>query len=204
MDISSWGFQGAYYKGYVQLAQKYFNCSINWILTCQISIVVNTDLWKAWPQSGLITGNLGKPPLCILFVFKILSLHCYQRAYYCKNISHWVSSVSQSCPTLCDPIDCSTPEFPVHQQLPELAQTHVHWVGDAIQPSHSLSMKENCLAPRNSVFYESSHLKCMGQAHFGEIVPSVPITVFIPTVLLMLKCYHLTSHFPESYHPCCY
>ena len=46
-----------------------------------------------------------------------------------------VSSVAQSCPTLCDPMDCSTPGFPVHHQLPELAQTHVHWVGDAIQPS---------------------------------------------------------------------
>ena len=37
-----------------------------------------------------------------------------------------LSSVTQSCPTLCEPIDCSTPGFPVHQQLPELAQTHIH------------------------------------------------------------------------------
>ena len=49
------------------------------------------------------------------------------------------SSVAHSCPTLCDPMDCSTPGFPVHHQLPELAQTHVHQVGDAIQPSHPLS-----------------------------------------------------------------
>ena len=48
------------------------------------------------------------------------------------------SSVSQSCPALCDPMDCSTPGLPVHHQLPE-SQTHVHWVGDAIQPSHPLS-----------------------------------------------------------------
>ena len=54
-------------------------------------------------------------------------------------ISVRFSSVTQSCPTLCDPIDCSTSVFPVHQQLPELAQTHVHPVGDAIQPSHLLS-----------------------------------------------------------------
>ena len=47
-----------------------------------------------------------------------------------------VSSVSQSCLTLCNPMDCSTPGLPVHHQLPELAQTHVHQVGDAIQPSH--------------------------------------------------------------------
>ena len=49
------------------------------------------------------------------------------------------SSIAQSCPTLCDPMDCSTPGFPVHHQLLELTQTHVHQVGDAIQPSHPLS-----------------------------------------------------------------
>ena len=48
------------------------------------------------------------------------------------------SSVGQSCLTLWDPMDCSTPGFPVHHQFPELAQTHVHRVGDAIQPSHPL------------------------------------------------------------------
>ena len=50
-----------------------------------------------------------------------------------------LSSVAQLCPTLCDPMDCSLPGFPVHHQLPELAQTHVHWVTDAIQPSYPLS-----------------------------------------------------------------
>ena len=49
-----------------------------------------------------------------------------------------ISSVNQSCPNLCDPMDCTTAGFPVHHQLPELTQTHVHWVGDAIQPSHPL------------------------------------------------------------------
>ena len=49
------------------------------------------------------------------------------------------SSVTQSCPTPCDPMNCSTPGLPVHHQLPESTQTHVHRGGDAIQPSHSLS-----------------------------------------------------------------
>ena len=49
------------------------------------------------------------------------------------------SSVAQSCPTLSDSMDCSTPGLPVHHQLPESLQTHVHWVSDAIQPSHPLS-----------------------------------------------------------------
>ena len=46
------------------------------------------------------------------------------------------SSVAQSCLTLCNPMDCSTPGLPVHHQLLEFTQTHVHWVGDAIQPSY--------------------------------------------------------------------
>ena len=49
------------------------------------------------------------------------------------------SSVTQSCPTLCDPMNRSTPGLPVHHQLPEFTETHVHRVGDAIQPSHPLS-----------------------------------------------------------------
>ena len=54
-------------------------------------------------------------------------------------ISAQFSSVAQSCPTLYNPLDCSKAGLPVHHQLPEITQTHVHWVGDAIQPSHPLS-----------------------------------------------------------------
>ena len=55
------------------------------------------------------------------------------------------SSVAQSCPTLCDPMNHSTPGLPVHHQLPEFTQTHVHWVSDTIQPSHSPSPKTHFL-----------------------------------------------------------
>ena len=65
--------------------------------------------------------------------------------------SVWFSSVAQSCPTLCDPMDCSTPDLPVHHQLPEFTQTHVHWVSDAIQPSHPL------LYPSAPAFNISQH-----------------------------------------------
>ena len=53
--------------------------------------------------------------------------------------SDQIRSVAQSCPTLCNPMNCSTPGLPVHHQLPEFTQTHVHRVCDAIQPSHPLS-----------------------------------------------------------------
>ena len=66
------------------------------------------------------------------------SLCCSPESITTLLINYQFSSVTQSCLTLCDPMDCSTPGFPVHHQLPDVAQTHVHWVGDTIQPSHPL------------------------------------------------------------------
>ena len=64
-----------------------------------------------------------------------------ENAAYTYTIEYSVqfSSVAQSCPTLCDPMNCSTPGLPVHQQLPEFTQSHVDRVSDVIQPSHPLS-----------------------------------------------------------------
>ena len=59
------------------------------------------------------------------------------------------SSVAQSCPTLCDPMNCSMPGLPVHHRLPESTQTYAHWLSDAIQPSHPLS-SASPLAPNPS------------------------------------------------------
>ena len=56
-----------------------------------------------------------------------------------QSVSQSVSSVTQSCLTLCDPMNRSTPGLPIHHKLPQFIQTHVHQVGDAIQPSHPLS-----------------------------------------------------------------
>ena len=66
------------------------------------------------------------------------SLHFPEFYTSLKFVSQF-SSVSQLCPTLCNPMDWNTSYSPVHHQFPELAQTHVHWVSDAIQPSHHLS-----------------------------------------------------------------
>ena len=86
--------------------------------------------------------------LQVLQFITTVSCHCIlcpQNFYYyfshpMRNITFVVFSlVVQSCPTLSDSMDCSTPGFPVHHQLPELTQTHTHRVGDAIQPSQSLS-----------------------------------------------------------------
>ena len=69
----------------------------------------------------------------------------------CSEQMFQFSSVQSSCPMFCDPVDCSTPVLPVHHQLPEFTQTHVHWVGDAIQPSHPLS------SPSSLIFKLSQH-----------------------------------------------
>ena len=72
------------------------------------------------------------------------------------------SSAAQSCPTLCDPMDCSMQGLPVHHELPESTQTHVHWVSDAIQPSHPLS------SPSPLAFNLSQHqglLKWVSTSH---------------------------------------
>ena len=73
--------------------------------------------------------------LCIL---DILWVELHNRWPFVSDFCQF-SSVSQSCPTLCDPMDYSTPGLPVHHQLPEFTQTHVHWVSDAIQLTHPLS-----------------------------------------------------------------
>ena len=56
-----------------------------------------------------------------------------------KIINQSINSATHSCPTLCEPMNCSTPGLPLHYQLPESTQIYVHWVGHAIQPSHPLS-----------------------------------------------------------------
>ena len=74
----------------------------------------------------------------VLYFF-LKNIYNDQVEIYSMNASSvQFSSVIQSCPTLWDPMDCSMPGFPVHHQLPELTQTHVHRVSDAIQPSHPL------------------------------------------------------------------
>ena len=92
--------------------------------------------------------------LCFVFIFPLSLAFTTWLSYAVFCMSLWFCCVSlkflhpmvisqfssaQSCPTLCDPMNRSTPGLPVHHQLPEFTQTHIHWVSDAIQPSHPLS-----------------------------------------------------------------
>ena len=97
----------------------------------------------------------------ILLQFTLLIWACFCRF---SLASFQFSSVAQSCPTLCDPIECSTPGFPVHNQLPEPAQTHVHWVSDAIQPSHPLLSPSPQSFPESGSFPMSQLFAWCGQS----------------------------------------
>ena len=89
--------------------------------------------------------NASRIPLLVECSVSVLSSECklfIQHSF--SSTSHGpchvqFSSVTESIPTLCDPMDCSMPGLPVHHQFPEFTQTHVHWASDAIQPSHPLS-----------------------------------------------------------------
>ena len=74
-----------------------------------------------------------------MLMIRIVITHWKICLIACILYSVQFSSVAQSCPTLCDPMNHSTPDLPVHHQLPEFTQIHVHRVSDAIQPSHPLS-----------------------------------------------------------------
>ena len=91
-------------------------------------------MWRYYASDWVDT----KMTTVLTFYNVVLESYISPVSYY--NISSvQFSLVSQSCPTLCDHMNCSTPGLPVHHQLPEFTQTHVHRVGDAIQPSHPLS-----------------------------------------------------------------
>ena len=87
----------------------------------------------------------------LLIFLLICSLHSSAQSPLPHIPSSAFSSVAQLCPTFCNPMDCSTPGLPVHHQLPELTQTPVHWLSDAIQPSHPLS------SPSPAAFNLSQH-----------------------------------------------
>ena len=88
-------------------------------------------------------------------------------------------SVAKSCPTLCDPVDCCTPGFPVLHCLSEFAQTHDHWVSDAIQPSHPLSCPSSSalsLSPQQGLF-QMSQLFTSGGQSIGASAWVLPMNV---------------------------
>ena len=118
----------------------------------------STSLWYFWKPFflNLIFDCLfifSNYIICILWGFFLFFFFFFffwvEKKCQAACIHHQIRSVAQSCPTLCDPMNHSTPGLPVHHHLPEFTQTHVHRVDDAIQPSHPLS-SPSPLAPNPS------------------------------------------------------
>ena len=128
---------------------KFFNWRINALHYCVGFCCTTVQI----SHNYIHTRSLGSlPPRCpsrlseCSAIFNKKHIKYYKKTY--SNFLNWFiphknclqfSSVAQSCPTLCDPMNRSMPGLPVHHQLPEFTQTHVHQVGDVIQPSHPLS-----------------------------------------------------------------
>ena len=116
---------------YLGADHRYFKCAPP--SPVQIRTIVQPTQYKLATNHQQSQSRLMNKNRCYWWMslwFHGFSLHTI--------ISVHFSSVTQSCPTLCDPMNHSMPGFPVHHQLPEFTQTHVHWVGNAIQTSHPL------------------------------------------------------------------
>ena len=113
-----------------------------WTAACQASLSITnswsllklTSIESVMPTNHLILWH----PLLLPLSKKSRLAPLNGIGTFAEDQISSVSSVAQSCPTLCDPMNRSTPGLPVHHQLPEFTQTHVHRVSDAIQPSHPL------------------------------------------------------------------
>ena len=117
------------------------------------------------------------------------------------------SSVAQSCPTLCDPMNHSTPGLPVHHQLLEFTQTHVHRVSDTIQPSHPLSSPSPPapVPPSIKVFSNESALRMRWPKYWNfsfSISPSIIYAINLELILMTnSQCYYF-AHL--KYSLCCF
>ena len=131
-------------REWVDLGERHWNM---YIIICEMNHQSRFYAWYrmlgagalGWPRGMVWGGTWEGSSLWGTHVHPwLIHVNVWQKPLqYCKVIQF--SSVAQSCPPLCDPMNRSTPGVPVHHQLPEFTQTHVHWVGDAIQPSLPLS-----------------------------------------------------------------
>ena len=126
-------------------------------LSCKIVQLLWTTIWRFRKQLKVQVIIRSSNPTSGCVSQRIESRDLKRYLYTCVHSSITpssqelqFSSVAQSCPTLCDPMNRSTPGLPVHHQLPEFTQTHVHRVSDAIQPSHPLSSSPSPPAPNPS------------------------------------------------------
>ena len=128
--------------------------SVRWILPCSLPWGENNNTRKVLTSVyNMFIAVTVSPCLNILIQTKLVSV---------QSLWLFSSVVAQSCPTLCDPMDCSMPGFPVHHQLLELAQTLVQPVNDAIPPSHPLSSPS---PPALNLSQHQGLFQCVSSSH---------------------------------------
>ena len=132
-----------YFFGFIALVRISSTIINRYVCMCMFAsyliIAAKHIIWKCFK---LIKIHLKKNPTPNIIPWNIFSsiltlLRVFNHEWIFR--SHQIRSVTQSCQTLCHPMNSSTPGLPVHHQLPEFTETHVHRVSDAIQPSHPLS-----------------------------------------------------------------
>ena len=150
----------------------------------QINPVLHPSAPRPSVKKGLIHGRAGVLLLCLLYLFCLAGTRAFQffrgpnsQELPIDSQGPWstlpsdmhgpvtlvqFSSVIQSCPNICDPMDCSTPGLPVHHQLPEFTQTHVHWISDTIQTSYPLSSHS---PPACNLFQHQGLFKWVSSSH---------------------------------------
>ena len=133
-----WFYIGIYFVVVQSLSRVRLSVT-PWIAACQdsLSSIISWNLLKLMSIELVMPSNhliLCHAVLLLPSIFP--SIRVFPNESVPGISSVHFSSVNQSCPTLCDPMNCSTPGLPVHHQLPEFTQTHVHRVSDAIQPFH--------------------------------------------------------------------
>ena len=109
----------------------------------EIELNISIDIISKTPFASSLMYLFSLVSLLYNAFFINCKIICVEYNHFLNFYISWhlpllFSSLAQLCPTLCDPMDCITPSFPVHHQFPKLAQTHVHRFDDAIQPSHPL------------------------------------------------------------------
>ena len=133
----------------------------------------------ALQADSLPTGLWGKHK-STFYLTPYLSLNFFWKETQSTSVQF--SSVTPFCPTLCDPMGCSMPSLPVHHQLPEITQTHVHWVSDSIQPSHPLS------SPSPPTFNLSQHqglFKWVSSSH--QVAKSTEVSASASVLLMNIQ-----------------
>ena len=131
----------------------------------QVFLSGPASLWTRGSALSSSGHQAGWPMTSHLSACRSFSNKGTQHKVICRaSTSFQFSSVTQSCPTLCNPMNRSTPGLPVRHQLPESTQTHVHWVGDAIQPSHPL------LSPSPPALNLSQHLPALNTCNSLHLI----------------------------------